>query len=150
MSAGWRQGLRDFLLRGAPLLQRHARLDDLRRGYRRAPSFSQLLPWLELLGDDSVLLDDGHSVAAVLSLSPVAVEGHAADFLQELRDGLTRVLVEAFLSTSAPRGCCSSTPSKMPVVSIAVGGSCQRVGPSGPMAVTAIISSAFLVSTWPI
>ncbi len=96
MSADWYQGLHELLLRGAPRSQRRARMDDLRRGYRRPPSFSQLLPWLELLEDDSVLLDDGHSVAAVLELSPVAVEGHAADFLQQLRVELTRVLVEAF------------------------------------------------------
>ncbi len=96
MSGGWAQGLRDFLLRGAPFAQRSAVLGDLRGGYRRHPSFSQLLPWLELLEDDSVLLDDGHSVAAVLELSPVAVEGQATSFLQEVCDGLTRVLAEAF------------------------------------------------------
>ncbi|HMT38579.1 MAG TPA: TraC family protein, partial [Thermomonas sp.] len=49
---------------------------DLQALYGVAPSFADLLPWVEYLpGSKSLLLEDGQSVAAFFELAPVGTEG---------------------------------------------------------------------------
>ncbi len=49
---------------------------DLQALYGVAPSFADLLPWMEYLpGSKSMLLEDGQSVAGFFELAPVGTEG---------------------------------------------------------------------------
>ncbi len=91
------RGLADFCLRGNPLaVHRRPRLRDAAAAYRESPSFSELLPWLDILEDDSVLLEDGCSLGAVLELRAVDVEGKSAHFCRALQKSLQQLLGDSF------------------------------------------------------
>jgi conjugative transfer ATPase len=65
--------------------------------YDMAPSFVDLLPWVEYLPESGcVLLDDGTSVAAFYELLPVGTEGREPDWLLQVRDTLENVLQDSF------------------------------------------------------
>jgi len=68
----------------------------IRRLYRRPPSFTDLLPWVEYLPESrSFLLEDGASVGALFELTPVGTEARTPRFLAELRDGIQTALTDA-------------------------------------------------------
>ena len=70
---------------------------DLRALYDVAPSFADLLPWVEYLpGSKSVLLDDGQSVAAFFELAPLGTEGREMAWLWQARDALENALQDSF------------------------------------------------------
>jgi conjugative transfer ATPase len=65
--------------------------------YAVAPSFVDLLPWVEYLPESGCeLLDDGTSVAAFYELLPVGTEGREPDWLLQVRDTLENVLQDSF------------------------------------------------------
>ena len=62
---------------------------DNRKLYDVAPSFADLLPWVEYLPESkSLLLEDGQSVAAFFELRPVGTEGRELTWLWQARDAL--------------------------------------------------------------
>ena len=62
---------------------------DEQRLYDVKPSFVDLLPWVECLPDSqSLLLDDGESVAAFFELTPIGTEGREPQWLLQARDAL--------------------------------------------------------------
>ncbi|NMZ97604.1 conjugative transfer ATPase [Pseudomonas lundensis] len=70
---------------------------DEQRLYAAPPSFIDLLPWVEYLpGSQSLLLEDGQSVAAFFELSAVGTEGREAEWLREVRDALENALQDSF------------------------------------------------------
>lgn len=70
---------------------------DEARLYDVGPSFADLLPWVEYLpADQMMLLDDGQSVAAFYELQPVGTEGRQAGWLQKVRDALENALQDSF------------------------------------------------------
>ncbi|MEA9822440.1 conjugative transfer ATPase [Xanthomonas campestris pv. raphani] len=74
-----------------------ATLADERALYGVAPSFVDLLPWVEYLPESrSVLLDDGVSVAAFFELTPIGTEGREMHWLWQARDALENALQDAF------------------------------------------------------
>lgn len=81
----WRSGKR-----------RPATRADERALYHAAPSFVELLPWVEYLPETGcLLLDDGRSVAACFELTPVGTEGRAAEWLLQARDALENALQDS-------------------------------------------------------
>ncbi len=61
------------------------------------PSFVDLLPWVEYLPDSqSLLLDDGESVAAFFELTPIGTEGRESQWLLQARDALENALQDSF------------------------------------------------------
>ena len=69
----------------------HAALYDV------APSFADLLPWVEYLPDSKcMLLEDGHSVAAFFELLPIGTEGRELAWLWQARDALENALQDSF------------------------------------------------------
>jgi conjugative transfer ATPase len=65
--------------------------------YDVAPSFADLLPWVEYLPETQcMLLDDGQSVAAFFELTPIGTEGREPAWLLQVRDTLENVLQDAF------------------------------------------------------
>ncbi|WP_413730119.1 conjugative transfer ATPase [Sodalis sp. RH22] len=65
--------------------------------YDLAPSFADLLPWVEYLPESqSMLLEDGHSVAAFFELTPVGTEGRELEWLWQARDALENALQDSF------------------------------------------------------
>jgi conjugative transfer ATPase len=65
--------------------------------YDVAPSFVDLLPWVEYLPDSqSLLLDDGQSVAAFFELLALGTEGREAPWLEQARDALENALQDSF------------------------------------------------------
>jgi hypothetical protein len=66
---------------------------DARRLYDVAPSFADLLPWMEYLPESRcLLLEDGQSVAAFFELLPLGTEGREAVWLERARDALENAL----------------------------------------------------------
>ncbi|MCO6056794.1 conjugative transfer ATPase [Pseudomonas sp. MOB-449] len=77
--------------------RRPASLADEQALYDVAPSFADLLPWVEYLPDaQCMLLDDGQSVAAFFELTPIGTEGREPAWLLQVRDTLENVLQDAF------------------------------------------------------
>jgi conjugative transfer ATPase len=67
------------------------------RLYDVKPSFVDLLPWVEYLPDSqSLLLDDGESVAAFFELTPIGTEGRESRWLLQARDALENALQDSF------------------------------------------------------
>ncbi|HAV1831775.1 TPA: conjugative transfer ATPase [Enterobacter hormaechei subsp. steigerwaltii] len=65
--------------------------------YQKGPSFADLLPWVEYQPDSqTLLLDDGRSVAAVYDITPVGTEGRPQSYLAEIRDTVTDALQDSF------------------------------------------------------
>ncbi|MGP3790534.1 conjugative transfer ATPase [Pseudomonas sp. B392_1p] len=65
--------------------------------YGVAPSFVDLLPWVEYLPDSKcMLLDDGASVAAFYELLPIGTEGREPEWLLQVRDTLENMLQDSF------------------------------------------------------
>ena len=65
--------------------------------YDVKPSFVDLLPWVGYLPDSqSLLLDDGESVAAFFELTPIGTEGRESQWLLQARDALENALQDSF------------------------------------------------------
>ncbi|MBX3668530.1 MAG: conjugative transfer ATPase [Rhodocyclaceae bacterium] len=65
--------------------------------YGVAPSFADMLPWVEYQpGSKSMLLEDGQSVAAFFELAPVGTEGREMAWLWQARDALENALQDSF------------------------------------------------------
>ncbi|WP_408581255.1 conjugative transfer ATPase [Burkholderia cepacia] len=65
--------------------------------YDMAPSFADLLPWVEYLPDSkSMLLEDGQSVAAFFELLPIGTEGREMAWLWQARDTVENALQDSF------------------------------------------------------
>ncbi|MEI7165514.1 conjugative transfer ATPase [Pectobacterium parmentieri] len=65
--------------------------------YDVAPSFVALLPWVEYLPESqSMLLEDGISVAAFFELTPLGTEGREPGWLAQARDALENALQDSF------------------------------------------------------
>ncbi|MCY1271071.1 conjugative transfer ATPase [compost metagenome] len=70
---------------------------DAQALYDVAPSFADLLPWVEYLPESmSMLLEDGESVAAFFELAPVGTEGRELAWLWQARDALENALQDSF------------------------------------------------------
>ncbi|GBQ20292.1 conjugative transfer ATPase [Gluconacetobacter sacchari DSM 12717] len=70
---------------------------DVEALYDVAPSFVELLPWAEYLpGSQSLLLEDGRSVAAFFELTPVGTEGREMAWLWHARDVVENALQDSF------------------------------------------------------
>lgn len=70
---------------------------DMQALYQAGPSFADLLPWAEYLpASQSLLLDDGQSVAGFFELGPVGTEGRELAWLWQARDALENALQDAF------------------------------------------------------
>ena len=70
---------------------------DAQALYDVAPSFADLLPWVEYLPDArSMLLEDGQSVAAFFELQPIGTEGREMAWLWQARDALENALQDSF------------------------------------------------------
>lgn len=65
--------------------------------YQIAPSLVELLPWVEYLPtSQSMLLEDGSSVAAFFELTPLGTEGREPSWLAQARDALENTLQDSF------------------------------------------------------
>jgi conjugative transfer ATPase len=70
---------------------------DVSRLYNVNPSFVDLLPWVEYLHDEKVmLLEDGVSRAAFFELTPIGTEGRDPEWLRKARDALENALQDSF------------------------------------------------------
>ena len=98
----WQRYLARLRGRGIPApgrdnARRPATRADEQRLYAAPPSFVDLLPWVEYLpGSQSLLLEDGQSVAAIFELSAVGTEGRETEWLCTVRDALENALQDSF------------------------------------------------------
>ncbi len=77
--------------------RRPATVADEQALYDVAPSFVELLPWVEFLPESkSMLLEDGQSVAAFFELVPLGTEGREPGWLAQARDALENALQDSF------------------------------------------------------
>lgn len=68
--------------------------------YQKGPSFADLLPWVEFQDDSqTLLLDDGCSVAAIYDITPVGTEGRSRHYLEDVRDIVKDALQDSFDET---------------------------------------------------
>ena len=71
--------------------------EDTQALYEVAPSFADLLPWVEYLPQSQcMLLEDGQSVAAFFELAAVGTEGRELAWLWQARDALENALQDSF------------------------------------------------------
>lgn len=85
------------LVPGAPTGRRPASVAEEQALYDVTPSFVELLPWVEYLpASQSMLLEDGVSVAAFFELTPVGTEGREPVWLMQVRDAVENALQDAF------------------------------------------------------
>ncbi|HEV2678915.1 MAG TPA: conjugative transfer ATPase [Rhodanobacter sp.] len=76
--------------------RRPATRDDEQALYDVAPSFVELLPWVEFLAESkSLLLDDGESVAAFFDITPIGTEGREPKWLNQVRDAVENALQDS-------------------------------------------------------
>ncbi len=69
---------------------------QVRALYRRPPSFTDLLPWVEYLPDEQVfLLEDGRSTGALLEIEPAGCEARPPAFFEEIRARVQAALAGA-------------------------------------------------------
>ncbi|MCX8967294.1 hypothetical protein EHW66_20660 [Erwinia psidii] len=70
--------------------------------YQKGPSFVDLLPWVAFQDDSqTLLLEDGRSVAAVYDITPVGTEGRSRHYLEEIRDIVKDALQDSFDETDS-------------------------------------------------
>lgn len=82
---------------GAPTGRHPVTVAEEQALYDVAPSFVEWLPWVEVLPDSqSMLLEDGVSVAAFFELTPVGTEGREPAWLMQVRDAVENALQDAF------------------------------------------------------
>lgn len=79
-------GIKDFFLRGAPLGPPPVTRSDVANGYKTRTAITGYLPWIDILEDNKILLEDGRSVAAVYELEPVSTEARSKEFLTQQRN----------------------------------------------------------------
>jgi conjugative transfer ATPase len=73
-------------------------VEEVKKLYARAPSFTNQLPWLEVDPEHNVvLLADGHSIGVAFELRPVSTEARPEAWLLTLRDK-----IQAALSSAIP------------------------------------------------
>lgn len=97
----WERYLARLTEHGIPLPggfpRRPATSQDEQTLYEVAPSFVDLLPWVEYLpGPQCMLLEDGQSVAAFFELKPVGTEGREPNWLLQARDAVENALQDSF------------------------------------------------------
>ncbi|EAA9303032.1 conjugative transfer ATPase [Salmonella enterica] len=88
----------EFAIHGREPLKRPGSMShaDESRLYETHPSIIDYLPWAEYLSrEQCLLLDDGQSVGAVYSITPVASEGRTAARLEEIRDTVEDALQDS-------------------------------------------------------
>lgn len=94
-------GVIDFASRGNPVSQPQAATrSKAKAAYKMRRSFTDLLPWLwhdQYKDSDYLLLDDGVSYGAILSVSTVPTEAQGQSDLVDVRDALQRVLSDAMI-----------------------------------------------------
>ena len=77
--------------------QKPATQADVARLYDVAPSFVDLLPWVDYLpSEKAMLLEDGISRAAFFELTPIGTEGRDPEWLRKVRDALENALQDSF------------------------------------------------------
>lgn len=87
----------DFFFKGSPLAKEPSYTEaDAQKGYRENQAFARYLPWLDVVDDNKILLEDGKSVAAVFDISPIATEARSEDHLLSIRNNIARFIGEAF------------------------------------------------------
>ncbi len=89
-------GLRDYFFRGAPVGPKPVTADDIGRAYQYHSPIAGYLPWLDIIDDNKLLLEDGRSVAAVFELQPVPTEARSKDFLTQQRNQIRDFITLAF------------------------------------------------------
>ncbi|MDN8600309.1 conjugative transfer ATPase [Citrobacter sp. S2-9] len=83
----------------SPARSRSGKLTEqaVNAAYHKGPSFADLLPWVEFQGDSqTLLLDDGRSVAAVYDITSVGTEGRSPQYLADIRDIVKDALQDSF------------------------------------------------------
>ncbi len=69
---------------------------SVRLRYRRPPSFTDLLPWMEYLpGAQAFVLEDGVSLGALFEIEPAGCEARTPAFMTALRDAIQTAICEA-------------------------------------------------------
>ncbi len=96
-------GLKDYFWLGAPTGSAPVTHDDIRRAYKRKPPIADYLPWIDIVEDDKVLLEDGRSMAAVFELQAAPTEARSEEFLITQRNAIRDFIGGTFEEhTSSP------------------------------------------------
>ena len=90
------QGIQDYLFRGAPTDGKVVSANDLKRAYKQRSAIAGYLPWLDIVDDDKLLLEDGRSVAAVFEVQPVPTEARSKEFLAQQRNQIRDMITGTF------------------------------------------------------
>ncbi len=93
---GLKVALNDVMTRGAPNQQEHVTEEDLKKAYQQHKSITGYLPWIDIIDDNKVLLDDAMSVAAVYELTALPSEARSSETLTANRDAIESFICNTF------------------------------------------------------
>lgn len=86
----------DMLNRGAPNNGAHVTKEDFKKAYRLNKSITGYLPWIDIVDDNKVLLDDAVSVAAVYELTAIPSEARSQEYMTSNRDAIESFICNTF------------------------------------------------------
>jgi len=91
-----RKVFEDIINTGSPFSQSNVTEDDFKKAYANDKSITGYLPWMDIIDENKVLLDDAISVAAVYELTSLPTEARSEDFLISRRDAIEQFITGTF------------------------------------------------------
>jgi len=88
----------EFFTKGSPFSRGEKPItdDDLKGGYKSNPSIANHLPWMDIVDDNKILLEDGRSVAAVFDITPIPTEARSETHIRAIRNNVARFITSSF------------------------------------------------------
>lgn len=86
----------DVVNRGSPNNQTHVTEEDFKKAYQQHKSITGYLPWIDIVDDNKVLLDDAVSVAAVYELTTIPSEARSEDYMIGRGDAIESFICNTF------------------------------------------------------
>lgn len=94
---GIKEIFNDFFIKGSPLDKKILITDDdLKPAYKKQKAITSYLPWLDIIEDNKILLDDAKTVAAVYEIKPIPTEARSEAHLSAIRDSISSFITGSF------------------------------------------------------
>jgi len=94
---GIKAAIQDYFLKGSSLTGMPLITDDdVKPAYKNNKAITGLLPWLDIVDENKILLADARTLAAVYEITPIATEARSDEHLQTIRDGINSFIGGTF------------------------------------------------------
>ena len=94
---GIKAAVLDYFVKGSPFSGKpFITDDDIKPAYKNSKAITGLLPWLDIVEEDKILLADARTVAAIYDITPIATEARSDAHLETIRDGINAFIGGTF------------------------------------------------------